>query len=289
MSHVFSLAHLTVLELPPIELLHVAEAAGYDYFSPRLVAVTAGEQPHPLVGNREKLRELKRALRQSRVRVHDVELASLKPDVEPAAFQAMFETAAELQAHFVITQLPDPDRNRSLDKFVELCELAAPYSLRPMLEFTSWSPTPDFAEAKTMLEKAGQDNAGILVDLLHVSRSHTDPADFTSVPPSWFGFVHLCDAIGPPPPDEEAQLFTARHDRVPPGMGDIDVDEVLLHLPPVPYSLEIPNTKRKQAMGAKAYAAWCIDETKKYFSRHAGLFPATDKDKTAGQAPAVSS
>ncbi len=275
MSYEFSLAHLTALELAPIEMLEVAESSGFDYFSPRLVAVTPGEEPHPLVHDKAKLNELVRALSQSRVKVNDVELVSLKPDIYPQSFRPLLETAAALSAKFVITQLPDPDQNRALDKFIEFCQLAAQYSLRPMLEFTSWSPVPDFSAAKTVLEQAGQDNAGMLVDLLHVSRSHTDPADFHSVPAQWFGFVHLCDATGRPPADEQAQLFTARHDRVPPGHGDIDVDNILANLPTVTYSLEIPNTARKQAMGARAWAAYCLDETRRYFNLHDPQFLAT--------------
>ncbi len=268
MSFEFSLAHLTVLELAPIDLLKAAEAAGYDYFSPRLVAVTGNEPHHPLVHDKARLRELTGALKQSRVKVNDVELASLRPQTRPESFLPVFETAQALSARFVITQLPDDDRNRALEKFQQFCELARQYSLRPMLEFTSWSQIPDFKAAKQMLEKSGMDNAGMLVDVLHVSRSHTEPQEFAAAPPSWFGFVHLCDASGPVPASREAQIFTAREDRVPPGLGDINVADILRALPVIPYSLEIPNSRVRQMMGAGNYAAYCLEKTREYLESH---------------------
>ena len=49
MKHEYSLAHLTAMALPPVDLIEVASKTGYDYVSLRLSRVTDAEPLYPII------------------------------------------------------------------------------------------------------------------------------------------------------------------------------------------------------------------------------------------------
>src|SRR4030095_9253308 len=143
----------------------------------RLTRVTPQEPHYPLATDPALMRTTKVRLAATGIEVLDVDLARISPDDDPRELLRFLEAGAELGARHVITQLPDPDRARKIDRFAELGELARPLGLTIDLEFPSWTETPDLAEATRVLRAAGQSNAGILVDLLHFARSGSSVAD----------------------------------------------------------------------------------------------------------------
>ena len=181
------------------------------------------------------------------------------------------EAGAELGARHVITQLPDPDRARKIDRFAQLCEMARPLGLTIDLEFPSWTETPDLREATLVLREPNQPNAGILVDLLHFARSGSSVADLRQLPAEWFHFAHVCDAPPGVPPTNEGLIHTARFERLFPGEGGIDVHGILAALPPgIPYALEIPRATLVAQVGAKEHARLAITASRNYLSRAPG-------------------
>ncbi len=70
---------------------------------------------------------------------------------------------------------------------------------------------------------AGGDNVGVLVDTLHFSRSSSTLAELRAMPPNLLPFAHICDAAAAPPKSTEEMLFTARSERLPPGLGGLGV------------------------------------------------------------------
>ncbi len=80
----FSLAHLTVLGCAPPEMVYVAARAGYDYVSIRPIYMgLPGEPNYALADNPEMLRATKRALADTGIKVHDIELARVYDDMYP--------------------------------------------------------------------------------------------------------------------------------------------------------------------------------------------------------------
>jgi len=202
------------------------------------------------------------------VEVLDIELARIGPDEEPHSFERFLEAGAELGARHVITQLPDPDRARKIDRFARLCELARPLGLTVDLEFPSWTETPDLGEATRVMRGADQPNAGILVDLLHFARSGSSIADLHQLPPHWFHFAHVCDAPARVPSTNEGLIRTARFERLFPGEGGIDVHGILGALPPgIPYALEIPRATLVAQVGAPEHARQAINAARRYLDR----------------------
>lgn len=263
--HDYSLAHLTALSLSPPELVDAAAEAGYRYVGLRLTRVTPQEPHYPLATDPALMRTTKVRLAANGIEVLDIELARISPDDDPRDFERFLDAGAELGARHVITQLPDPDRSRKIDKFAQLCELARPLGLTVDLEFPSWTETPDLREAIRVVRAADQPNAGILVDLLHFARSGSSVADLRQVPAEWFHFVHVCDAPPGVPATNEALIHTARFERLFPGEGGIDVHGILDALPTgLPYALEIPRATLVAQVGGKEHARLAISAARGY-------------------------
>jgi sugar phosphate isomerase/epimerase len=257
--HNYSLAHLTALSLSPPELVDAAAAAGYRYVGVRLTKVTPQEPHYPLASDPALMRATKTHLAATGIEVLDIELARITGRDNPREYLRFLETGAELGARHVITQLPDPDLSRKVDRFAELCELARPLGLTLDLEFPSWTETPDLAEATRVLRAANQPNAGILVDLLHFARSGSSLTQLRQLPATWFHFAHVCDAPAEVPDTTEGIIHTARFERLFPGEGGIDMDGILAALPSgIPYALEIPRAMLVAQVGAKEHARLAI-------------------------------
>jgi sugar phosphate isomerase/epimerase len=264
MGYEFSLAHLTVLDSTPPEMVKIAAATGYQFVSFRMTAVTPTERTYPLMDDRAMMKETKALLADTGVRVLDIELARMDPETEPEAYISFLEAGAELGARSVIAQLPDPDRDRATQRFARLCDLAKPLGLTIDLEFPSWTLTPDLKAAAAVVEAVNRPNAGVLVDTLHFARSNSSLSDLKRLPPEWFHFVHLCDAAKETPATTEEIIHVARSDRYFPGEGGLNIREILDCMPVVPYSLEIPNDKRIQQWGAEEYARRAIQAAEAY-------------------------
>ena len=266
MDYEFSLAHLTVLQSTPPEMVEIAAETGYDYVSIRMTAVTAGERTYPLMDDRNMMKEMKARMADTGVRVLDIELARLDPVTEPEAYLSFLEAGGELGARAVISQLPAPDRERAAGRFARLCELAEPFGLTIDLEFPSWTETPDLKSAASVLEAVDRPNAGILIDILHFDRSGSSLKDLKSLPREWFHFVHLCDAAMEIPATKEGIIHTARADRRFPGEGGLNIREIVDCMPVVPYSLEIPNDALMKELGPGEFARRAIRASKKYLA-----------------------
>jgi sugar phosphate isomerase/epimerase/4-hydroxyphenylpyruvate dioxygenase-like putative hemolysin len=266
--HEYSLAHLTALSLSPPELIDAAAEAGYRYVGLRLTRVTPHEPHYPLATDPGLMRTTKVRLAATGIEVLDIELARIGPNDDPRDFERYLEAGAELGARHVITQLPDPDRARKIDRFAQLCALARPLGLTVDLEFPSWTETPDLREATRVLRGADQPNAGMLIDLLHFARSGSSIADLQQLPAEWFRFAHVCDAPAAIPPTTEGLIHTARFERLFPGEGGIDVHGILAALPPgIPYALEIPRATLVAQVGGKEHARLAITAARAHLDR----------------------
>lgn len=266
-----SLAHLTVLGCAPPEMTYIAARAGYNYISPRLIMMgVAGEANHDydLSANREMFRQTKRALGDTGLRVHDVELARIRDDLDVKTFVPAMEIAAEFGAKHVIASVWTDNEGLALERFTELCELARPLKLTINLEFVSWAEIVNLRQAIEFLNKTKCENTGILIDVLHFSRSRVSPDELDRVPAKLFNFVHLCDAPAEIPTTKEGLIHAGRDERLYVGEGGIDVAGIINRIPEVPYSIELPHIDRAKELGYAEHATRCIESAKKYLAQH---------------------
>jgi sugar phosphate isomerase/epimerase len=222
----FSLAHLTVMDLPPPQMIYVASRAGYDYVSLRPIYMGLPGEPNY-------------ALADTGMRVHDIELARILPDVDPRSYLPALEVGAGLGARAVLSSIWTTDRGLYIDKFGELCDLAKPLGMTVDLE-----PVP-VAGVRTLAQA------------------------LDAVPREWFHFAQICDATGEIPTDRERMTHIMRAERLYLGEGGIDVAGILRHIPPVPYSIELPHAARARELGYTEHAFRCLETARDYLSAHA--------------------
>jgi sugar phosphate isomerase/epimerase len=269
MKQEFSLAHLTVLGLPPPEMTYVAARAGYDYVSLRPIYMgLPGEPNYALAENPQMLRQTKRALAETGVRLHDIELARIFQDVDLKKYLPAFEVAAELGAKAVLASIWGGEADYYTEKFGELCDMARPFGFTVDLEFVPIAAVNNLAMAASVLRKVNRPNAGLLVDMHHIHRSHDAAAELARLPREWFHFAHLCDAPGEIPTERAEMVRILREARLYVGEGGIPVADYLAAIPPVVYSIELPNKERAAELGYAEHAFRCLETLKAYLAIH---------------------
>ena len=266
----FSLAHLTVLGSAPLEQIETAASAGYDFASLRTTAVAPGEHVVPLAGDRTMIKRVNERLDDYGLRVLDVELARLGPDEDPDDYLGLLEATAAIGARHVVSQLPDPDRNRAIERFGRLCDHASDFGLNVDLEFPSWMEVGDLDTAAGVVAAVSRPNAGVLVDALHFFRSGSSLDTLAALPREWFRLVQLCDAPAVAPPTADGVIHAARAARSLPGYGQLPLGDLLAQLPAVPYALEVPNDVLRRELGTVQYARLVL-ATAREFVAECGL------------------
>jgi len=270
MNTPFSLAHLTMLSVPPPQLVETAARAGYRFVSLRPIPVGAPNEPlYPLGTDRALLARTKTALTATGVGLLDIEVARIIKEVTPQNYLHALEAAAELGGRHVLSSAWCDDRPYILDFFSELCALAEPFGLTVDLEFVTWSGVRTLDEAASIVKEARRPNAGIVVDTLHFDRCHAELEKLSSLPREWFHFAQISDAPASYSTDREDLIRIGRAERLYLGEGGIDVASILGRLPQVPLSIEIPNVAKLESLGAEQYARLCIETARSFLAASA--------------------
>ena len=230
-----------MLELTPPEMVSCAVEAGFDCLGLRLIPATPGEVQHPMVGDTPLVRETERRLKDTGMRVLDIEIVRLRPDTVVADYEAALATGARLGATEALIAGNDPDEARLTANFAAFCELARRFGIGGNLEPMPWTDCKNFAQGVRIVAAAAHDNGGILIDPLHFDRGGSDAAEISGVSRARFRYMQLCDAPAERPTDTEGLLYQARAERLMPGDGGLDLTGILRALPAdLPIELEIP-------------------------------------------------
>lgn len=102
--------------------------------------------------------------------------------------------------------------------FKQMCARAADHGLRVALEFVPSGGIAGLAQAWEVVERAGADNGGLMIDSCHFHTSHSSPLLLARIPGDRIFSVQLADA----PHDADAQMVNRMQDRLLPGAGVID-------------------------------------------------------------------
>ena len=239
-----SLAHLTVLDTTPPELVTVAAAAGFRTIGIRLTATpSVGVPPYDILGDGPLLRETLARLADTGVSVLDTEFLRFEPDRPVGIPEGFLEVSARLGAKNVLVMSAEPEEGRTLERFCDLCDRAAAYGLSVCLEFAIYTGVKTLAHAARVVSQSKRANAFVLVDALHFSRSGGVPADVAQADPALFRYAQICDA-GPdmPGPGDTPRLVReARTDRFLPGEGVLPLGDLVAAFPAaLPLAIEAP-------------------------------------------------
>jgi sugar phosphate isomerase/epimerase len=243
-SRPISLAHLTVLDTTPPELVSVAAAAGFRTVGIRLTATpSVGVPPYDMLHEGPLLRETLQRMADTGVSVLDTEFLRFEPEHPVGVPEGFLDVSARLGAKHVLVMSAEPEEARTLERFGELCESAARYGLSVGLEFAIYTGVRTLAHAADMVTRSKRANASVLIDALHFSRSGGWPADLQKVDPSLLRYAQICDAGPdmPAPTDTPALIREARTGRLLPGEGVLPLKELVAALPAgVPVAIEAP-------------------------------------------------
>jgi len=205
--------------------------------------VLQAETLMPVIGFPDRLKTTESRLKETGIQVLDLEFFWINADTKIADFEPYVEAGARLGARNVLTGANDPDRNRFIDHWLEMCDLAAKYRMRAHLEFM---PFPDmatintYAQAIELMKTAPHPNAGVMIDAMHFDRSGSQISEIRPEHYAYMAYTQLCDAPAGRPSLEEMER-QARADRLPPGRGGLNLIGLLKALPPTqPLALEVP-------------------------------------------------
>ena len=260
MPRIYSLAYLTSDTLTPPQALQLAAQLGYRFVGLRLLPNAAGGPQQFLIDRPDVLRETLAVQRDTGVGVFDLEIIRIDKGFEVRAYLPLLEAGAALKAKAVLVAGDDTDEARLIDNYARLCAAMKPFGMSADLEFMPWTAVPDVKAALRVVDGAGRpDNAGILVDALHVSRSTSTLDDVRAIPRELLHYAQICDA----PTSEqmgrrftvEEMIHTARCERLLPGEGGIDLKGLFAALPQdLPVSVEVPHETRVAQLGAAEWA-----------------------------------
>jgi sugar phosphate isomerase/epimerase len=258
-----SIAPLTLFRPDPLDLIEAAGAAGFN-----LVDLQFGVQDQPLdpryvdpgfVG------QIRTALRSQGLEVLDVGSIALSPDLDPAVPGALVRFASEVGARIVHITDWDPEPERTIDRFGEICDLAVEPGLQVAIEFMPYSYTRTLDDASALIAAVRRGNAGIVLDTLHLMRSGGSPAAIRNVPPAMLSFIQLADAPRHAPPAGRLRE-EALGGRLLPGEGELPLDDIFDALPAIPVSVEVPSDANRH-LALVEQARLALDSTTRFLAR----------------------
>jgi sugar phosphate isomerase/epimerase len=259
-----SLAHLSELDVPPLELVELAARAGFASIGLRTSPASPGGVAYPLRTEAEQA-EMRRRLAANGVAVLEVEMVPLSEQPRIPDYRPMIEAGAAIGASRLTVGGDSADFSAVAEKLAEMCELAAPYGVAVDLEFMPFRPVQSLAHAVDVLERAKHPNAHILIDALHVFRSKSAIAQFATIDPAMIGPFQICDAPALPPADLVAE---ARTRRLLPGHGELALSELIDALPNgTRFGVEVPLASQRPDLDSGARLALLVSATREFLKR----------------------
>jgi sugar phosphate isomerase/epimerase len=245
---VLSLAAGTVLDAEPVEVVSAAAAAGFDACGLRL---------DPAHSSRSLVRAVRSRLADVGISLLDLEVIRMRAGRPVAEHRPSLELAAELGADWALTVLHIPDPLEQVDRLGHLDEIAAELGVRLSVEFMAFTALHDFAAATALVEAVPR--CRVLVDALHLARTGGS-AEQVAPYAGLLSYVQLCDAplVARAGNSPDALADEARHHRLLPGAGELDLDGLVRVTPGVPRSVEVQSDELTVAMtpAERAVAAY---------------------------------
>ncbi|HEX4508118.1 MAG TPA: TIM barrel protein [Alphaproteobacteria bacterium] len=261
---VLSLDHLTIFDTSPPELIDIAASLDVPLVS--LWTQLPLQADLPLVTRANKAETLAR-MRDTGVRLGNMECFNLTPEVVAEEFRPAVELGAELGAtSLVAINAWDPERNRALDNFRKLCRIAAEHGMKVNVEFISMGKVRTLADAIAFITDSGEPNVGVTVDLLHLIRTGGGAADIRAAEPGLIGYVQVCD--GPLELPQEQWNDEGFEQRRMPGEGEFPLAELIAAVPSgVTIAAEIPHKELRLAgVSAAERARRAVEGTRRFLA-----------------------
>lgn len=240
------LHHLGALEVDPITFVTLAADAGCQEVSMFFQPISP-QGNTPLV-TPDNSTALANRLRETGVRLANVECFMLTPQTQVEHFRPALELGASLGARSATALLYDSDEARVRDNLSQLCDMAASLQLNIGIEFLALTPAWNtLQQAAALATTLAKPNLRLGLDLLHLVRSGGSPADIQTLPAGLVGYAQLCD--GADLRVTQDYVEEAAVHRLAPGDGCFPIQEFLVSLPPgTPLEIEVPQRATQPAL-----------------------------------------
>lgn len=241
MARLVCISHLTALEASPEELIDLAAEFGFGGVGIRNRPPQHTAHRWPISGDLKRSQQIAERARSCGITVFEGETFSIWPDFSVEAMMAGLESAAAMGVRAIVSAGIDDEEDRLVDSYRQLAEAAQPFGIVVGIEFMPFQKLRTLEQARRVQARIGMDNARILIDALHLSRSGGSVEEVARLQPGTVAYVHLCDAPAKLPPASEIAA-EARATRLYPGEGELDLAGLLGVLDPdLPVSLEAPH------------------------------------------------
>lgn len=253
------LAHLSLLNTAPPDLVGIAAEAGFDFIGVRVRPVTSAERPYNLQPGSPMLAETLARMQDTGVTVRDIEFLLLDGSDQREAWLRMMEAGRAVGAASLTVAAADPEKGRLADNLALMAEDGRDFGIVPALEAISYQAVASIAQAAEIARRTG---CRIVVDTLHLNRfigpgggDGTGQWDQLLSNTDLVSLLQLCDGPAQRPSRREDLVLESRSERQVPGEGDFRLAAVLAALPDgLPLSAEAPSDRGVAELGGLGWA-----------------------------------
>ena len=265
-----ALEFVSVFGMPPVQLVKLAADLGYQHITTVLQPMDRNVEGYATwtLRDPEHRRELVSALRDHGISISLGEGLAIVAgadvrDTCPADLDAM----AELGVPRINCVSLDPDLGRCFDQLAIFAGMAAERGIATMVEFVPIFTINDLPTGIAAVTHVGRPDCQLIMDTMHLGRTHASIAEIKAVDPRLIGYIQLCDV--PLVPVVSDYMEEAVMDRKVPGEGELPLFEMLAALPrDVVVGLEIPMAAEARAgVGPHARMKRCLDAARGLLAR----------------------
>lgn len=256
-SRLISLAAGVHPDLAPEDAVTVSAAAGWPacgvWFDPSSWADTTS-------------REVRRRLDDTGLVALDLEPIIPAPDSKDHG-ERVLDAAVEIGARFVLFTSRLPDEAATADRFAQLVDHARGSGVVLVCEFLPIFPLATLEAAHRVVAPHRVNEAGILVDSLHLARSGATPGDVREIEtaePGRFPYLQLADAPTASPSDRAGLYDEAVNGRLLPDEGALPLDELCDAVANVALSFEIRSRRLREIGDPVERARRVLDSARRF-------------------------
>jgi sugar phosphate isomerase/epimerase len=223
---------INVFGMPPVEFIELAarlRCRNVGLAASPVVTLPGLFPEWSLLGDPALRKATAKALADNGVSISLAEGFLVLPGDDGSRHGETLDLMAELGAPRVNVCSLAPDFAANVEGFGRLAEQAGERGLSATVEFLPGMTIGSFADALRLVEQVGRDNAGVLVDSMHLFRAGGTADDLRTAPPEFIGYAQICDV--PLVSKYENYADEARYHRLPPGDGELPLRDFVDALP----------------------------------------------------------
>jgi sugar phosphate isomerase/epimerase len=247
-GNALSIDFISVFGLAPVQFVTLAAELHCQHISIALAPMPANPHQYPvwsLRTDRALRRDTLAALQDCGVTISLGEGFLVRPNCDVRELAADLDLMRELGVATVNILSLEPDRSRERDQLAVFAYMAEARSMQVTLEFRPGLPIGNLSTAVTAVRDLGKKNFRLLLDAMHVFRCGAQAKEIAALDPTLIGYAQLCDV--PWESTFASYAEEARHERLPPGEGELPLQDFLAALPrAIILGLEVPMLGRAQ-------------------------------------------